>query len=220
LNYEGKVFVYVQAIPESVPSRVKNFVDLSEATTTFRMNHSSKVALERAKNSSLGVVVVALGHTSILREAIARGADDVIALPLCDDPLIQAQRIKEQVLGNLQSSVFFVGENIDGPFSGSSLCGALSVLLDLNLEIDLENGQSQLAKRGFVVLLKDGGTKAYNVDIRRLGAANTRQLPQSQVIGTSSLERKDFTKNPETITNPPAKEIASTISRRLRRFTV
>lgn len=215
------MFVYVQAIPESVPSKAKSFVDLREATTSFRMSHSSKVALERAKNSSSTNNVIALGHSSILREALALGADNVIALPLCDDPLVQAERIKEQMSEDLQSSsIFFVGENLDGPFSGSSLCGVLSALFDISLEFDLKNEQKQLEKNGSVVLVRDDGTRAFNVNIRRLGIANSKELPQSQVIGTNLLERKEPAKNSETIGDRSPKEIASMISRRLRRFTV
>jgi hypothetical protein len=212
-----KVFVYVQAIPESIPSRAKNFVDLKEATIS-RMSHSSKVALARAKDHTNNVV--ALGHSSILREALALGADDVIALPLCDDPLVQAQSIKEQISEDLQSSIFFVGENLDGPFLGSSVCGALSALSDLNLEIDLKSEEGQLVKNGSVVLVRDDGTRAFNVDIRRLGIAYSKEFSQSQAIGTNLLERKEYTKNPETISDRSPKEIASTISRRLRRFAV
>jgi hypothetical protein len=219
---QDKVFVYVQAIPESIPSRTKSFADLKEATTSFRMSHSSKVALAMAKNPSTNNVI-ALGHSSILREALAFRADDVIALPLCDDPLVQAQSIKEQKISeDLQLSILFVGENLDGPFSGSSLCGALSALLDLNFEIDdLKNvEQRQLVKNGSVVLVRDDGTRAFNVNIRRLGIANSKEFPQSKVVGTNLLDRREPAKNPETISDGSPKEIASTISRRLRRFTV
>lgn len=211
----SKTFVYVQAIPESIPSRAKNFGDLKESTA-FRMAHSSKIALERAKQSSSKII--ALGHSSVLREALARGANEIIVLPLCDDPLVQAQGIKDQLSEDVQSSVFVVGENLDGPFSGSALCGALSALFDLGLEFDLGSEKHLAAKNGSVVLVKDDGTRASNIDIRRIDFAQSREIPESQVTGTSSLERRETARTPETIKDQSTREIASTISRRLHRI--
>jgi hypothetical protein len=206
-----KILVYVQAIPMSIPSRAKNFRDLS--SSSLRMSHSSEAALNKAV--SLSRDVVAVGHSSILREAIARGAKEAEPLPLCDDPLAQAESMKN-FLTEPNSVSVLVGEDLDGPFSGAALCGALSSVYDLNFSFDSDWKDET---GGSVVLLKDTGSGAFNIDIRKINYASSKELPDSAFVGNSTLE-KNQPKQPIELSKEQArKEIASTISRKLRRLS-
>ena len=205
-----KILVYVQALPISIPSRAKNFADLSNSN--LRMSHSSKAALDKA--AGLSKNVVALGHSSILREALARGAKEAMPLPLCDDPLTQAESMKN-LLTNLDSFSILVGENLDGPFSGAALCGALSSVYDLyfSFGLDQEDGG------GSVVLVKDSGTRAFNIDIRKIAYASTKEFAESKFVGNSTLEKYERPQPIQLSKEQAPKDIASTVSRKIRRLS-
>lgn len=204
-----KILVYVQAVPISIQSNVRNFSDLS--SSRFRMAHSSKAALNRAK--SLSEEVVAMGHSSILREAIARGATQVFSLPLCDDPLNQAESMKELLQDS--NSVVIIGDNLDGPFSGAALCGALSLVSDRNLLFDSDPKGGEAS----IVLSKDDGIEAFNIDIRRIEEASSKKIQDSSVIGKSALEKIKPNESTEQPREESSEEIASAISRKLRRLS-
>jgi hypothetical protein len=207
-----KLLVYVQAVPISIQSNVKSFSDLSNAR--FKMAHSSKLALDRAKQLSEGEIV-AVGHSSILPEAIARGATRVIPVPLCEDPLKQAESIKE-FLQDSNSSVL-IGENLDGPFTGAALCGALSPVSDQNLFFD-SNSKNDLTASS-IVLLRDNGIEAFHIDIRRIEQAASKRIEDSPMVGRSSIEKIKTKEPPEQQPREESsEEIASLISRKLRRF--
>ncbi|MDH2900867.1 MAG: hypothetical protein PXY39_07825 [archaeon] len=205
-----KILVYVQALPISVPSRAKNFADLSNLN--LRMSHSSKAALDKAVGLSENVV--ALGHSSILREALARGSKEAIPIPLYDDPLAQAESMKN-FLTDLGPFSILVGENLDGPFSGAALCGALSSVYDLtfSFDSDLEDGG------GSVVLVKDSGTKAFNIDIRKIDYASTKEFAESKFVGSIALEKYERAQPIQLSKEQAPKDIASTISRKIRRLS-
>lgn len=207
-----KMLVYVQAVPVSIHSRAKTFEDL--ASSEFRMVHSSKAALHRA--GELADEIVAIGHSSILREAITRGASEVVSVPLCDDPLVQAESLKN-LLTDPSSTSILVGENLDGPFSGAALCGALSLLCDRSLVFDSPlKGEAG----GSIVLLRDSGTESFNVDIRRIDEASSKEIPDSSVSGNSTLEKNQPKQSREQTGEQSPEEIALSVSRKLRRLSL
>ncbi|HKW05266.1 MAG TPA: hypothetical protein VJN71_08215, partial [Nitrososphaerales archaeon] len=81
---DPRIVVYVQAVPSAVLSDGK-FSDLAKGK--FSINHSSKTALDSARRIFPNAKIKAAGYAPVLSEAIARGADLAISLPLCDDPL-------------------------------------------------------------------------------------------------------------------------------------
>ena len=206
-----KILVYVQAVPASISNRAKNFKDLS--SENLRMSHSSKAALDKA--ARMTKEIVALGHSSILREALARGAKEAKPLPLCDDPLTQAESINDFLIEPTSVSIL-VGENLDGPFSGAALCGALASVYDLSLTFDSD---SKNESNGSVVLLKDSGTETFNIDIRTIDYASSKEFPESAVDGNSTLVKNQSLESTELLKEQSPNEIASTISRKLRRLS-
>jgi hypothetical protein len=207
----NKILVYVQAIPTSISDKARNFKDLS--SSSVRMAHSSKVALDQALKISKEVV--ALGHSSILSEALAHGANEAKALPFCDDPVAQAESMQDSVVESNEISIL-VGENLDGPFSGASLCGALSSIYDLRFSFS-SNGED--ASPGSVVLVKDTGTETFNIDIRAIDYATSQKFPESTIVGSSALEKTQRPKTAQLPIELSAKEIATTLSRKLRRLS-
>jgi hypothetical protein len=205
-----RIIAYVQAVPLSISEGIKSFKDISPFN--LRMSHSSKVVLDRALKVS--TEVVALGHSSILSEAIARGAKEAWALPLCDDPVVQAHSMRDFIV-NSDVSIIIVGENLDAPFSGASFCGVLSSIYDLNFSLDSEN----LWKEGSVILVRDSGKEIFNIDVRRIGDAISQKFDDSQIMGTSRLEKIHRTQTTELGLEQSPREISSIISRRLRRLS-
>jgi hypothetical protein len=201
-----EIFVYVQAIPISIPSSAKGFRDL--AGSQFRISHSSKLVLSRA--SGISSWVVAMGHSSVLREALARGATRVIPLPLYDDPVKQTENMKN-FIGD--SALVLIGENLDGPFSGAALAGVLSSLCNLRLLIDSDL-KSDL--KGSIILLRDPGTEAFNIDVRKIPEAS-KEIPVTSVVGNCTLERRSNQIREKPREETP-EDVASNVSRKLRRI--
>lgn len=197
--------VYVQALPTFIPSSAKKFSDLE--TAEFRMSHSSKAALAYAGKYSQEIV--AAGFSPILREAVARGATDVFAMPLCDDPLQQSSFFpKEKV------STVIVGENPDWLFSGMSLAGVLSSKLHFGIRISSET--ESIAPDSVVVVL-DSGEVVSNINIRRIELAQGAPVHPEGGPGSSAVKRLEESKS-EILTGSPD-ETSSAILRRLRRIT-
>lgn len=210
------IYVYVQAIPNVVSGHVKKFADLQSSSNSFRLSHSSKVALAKVTRRE-NFRVVAIGHSSVLREAIVRGANDAIPLPLCDDPLAQAENVFRSLPGPLAEGEvsIVVGENLDGPFSGAALCGALSVVCGQSYAIEPKDGN--LEQRG-IILVKDEGRLAPNVDIRRIAGAFASEIPETNVEGDSGIDAIEAKKS-DIVIGLPVEELATSIARRLRRWS-
>ena len=210
---EGKgILVYAQAVPVIYPSAARAFSDLS--SSQFRMTHSSKTTLAAAQNIAKGTEIVVAGFHSILQEALARGASEVISVPLCSDPLEQAKSLSEMQGYEL----FLVGENPDGPFSGAALCGALSALWNSDLEI-IDGKSASSGRRGKIVLVRDDVSDTPTIDVRRIKAASDQVVPVSAIIGNLSLTRPEQSSKSELVVYDSPRDVALAISRRLRRLT-
>ena len=204
------VLVFVQAVPTHVPG-VDKFSDLSKAA--FSLSHSSKVALNRSKR--IQREFVAIGHSSVLAEALARGATRVFSVPLCDDPFEQAMTFPKD--GHWTNVI--IGENPDGPFTGASLSGALSALWGWNLSLDNSfDKEPKPYLPSFIILVKDDIDRAYNIDVRHISHALEQKIPNSDVKGTLQLLKQQVQPRHETLNADSPKEIATSILRRLRRF--
>ncbi len=209
----SKVLVYVQAIPKAVPQAVKTFPDLSRAR--FVMTQSSKTALARSKAIFPDAEIIAAGYNAVLQEALVRGAERAISLPLFDDPLDQAKSFPVEGY----YSRIIVGENPDGPFTGASLCGALAALRKMNFElIDDHADMRTVRKEGILLVRADEGV-SHNVDIRRIADSMRQKIQPSETSGGSSLVRREQDSKPEMIISGSLEEISSAFSRRLRRLT-
>jgi hypothetical protein len=206
--------VYVQAVPSSVPTSTRGLSELSAAD--LRMAHSSKLALKRAMEWSDNIT--ALGHSSILREALARGASDGLSVPLYDDPLKQAESMREILIVTGESSAVFVGENLEGPFSGASLCGALSAICKRNLYFGPDSDISEEQLSHAILLLRDPGNEAFNIDIRRIDAASKRDFESKGILGNSTVERIARQATNKFLTSETPEQLASVITRKLRRL--
>lgn len=213
MEASAKLLVYVQAIPRALPSGVRKFSDLSRSE--FVLTHSSKTLLANARKLFPLGEIASAGYHAILREALARGADKAISLPLCDDPLDQA---KSFPTGDLYSHIL-VGETIDGPFSGASLCGALAALRKMDLSVIDRSSGSEAAHRNGIFLVRDEG-HPNNIDIRKIGHSLKQTFAVSEVRGNSSLEKGELDSRREIIDTDLAKEIAASFSRRLRRLVI
>jgi hypothetical protein len=209
----NKVLVYVQAVPISVSDKARSFKDF--ASGDFRMSHSSQLALDRALKISNDAV--ALGHSSILCEALARGAKQASSVPLCDDPVIQAESFRDDIRKSESAPLVIVGENLDGPFTGAAFCGALSQIYDLSFSID-DLGIHAPLKKGCVVLVKDPGSEVFNIDIRTINYATARKFDDAKIFGESMIERMQR-QTIEVSSEQSPKEIALMISRKLNRFS-
>ena len=197
--------VYVQAVPSALHDSQKNFSELNES---FRMVHSSQALL--SKMVSMNEEIVAVGYSQILLEALARGASSSISLPLCDDPFVQAESMKEILKDKVR---IFVGENLDGPFSGGALCGAISSLYDLSFGIADDPKQAS----DLVVLVRDNGIGSFNLDVRNIESASKKPIAKSNLIGTSVLRRETRSRSLESHNE---KETADLIARKLRRLSL
>jgi len=170
------------------------------------MSHSSKAALAYANRYSQEIV--AAGFSPILREAVARGARGVFAMPLCDDPLQQLSFFpKEKV------SAVVVGENPDWLFSGMSLAGLLSAKLHFGVRISSE---PEPIKPESVVVVLDSGEAVSSIDIRRIELSQGAPVHPEGVLDSRVLRRLEESRT-EILTGSPD-ETSSAISRRLRRI--
>ncbi|MHB1907258.1 MAG: hypothetical protein ACYCQJ_00140 [Nitrososphaerales archaeon] len=199
------ILAYVQAVPSAIHDSQKNFSELNER---LRMVHSSQALL--ARMVSMDEEIVAVGYSQILLEALARGASSGISLPLCDDPLVQAESMREILKSKIR---IFVGENLDGPFSGAALCGAISSLYDLSLGVVDDPKQSS----DLVVLVRDNGIGAFNLDVRNIEPASKKPIGRSNLIGTSVLRKETRSRSLESHNE---KETSDIIARKLRRLSL
>jgi hypothetical protein len=201
----GKVLVYVQAIPLSIPSSARKFSDLENCD--FRMSHASKVALAAANRSNYDIT--ATGFSPILREAVARGASSVFSMPLCDDPSRQLSFFPK----NERYSRIFVGESLEWIFTGASLAGLLCSKLSFQLQLFSED---VIFGEGAVILVPDSGEAVSGIDIRRIDSSMDAVVNPEGVLGEASFRKLEEVK-PEILTGS-TEENASIISRRLRRI--
>lgn len=208
----SKVLVYVQAVPILGSQKVRRFEEFSKAF--FRISHSSISAFFRSKELFNESMLIVVGYSSVLAHAMTLGASSGVPVSLCDDPLEQALEIKNAIGHPRSIDSIVVGENLDGPFSGASLAGALSVVLDLGLAIEPTDGSL-----GTVVLLKDDGIKSYNMDIRRIDRASSVDFAQSLAIGNVMIEQAEGVHS-QVLRGLPSSEISTSISRKLRRLKV
>ncbi|MFI5420014.1 MAG: hypothetical protein ACHQ1H_03515 [Nitrososphaerales archaeon] len=177
------------------------------------MSHSSRAALAFA--ISLGFPqILAVGFSPVLQEALARGATDVKAIPLCDDPLEQASFFPEEDFLHIM-----IGENPDWVFTGASLAGVLmeSKKMVLNV-VPLEGGpeENQLSKDS-VILVWDTGEHVGDLDIRRIKYSTTATVDPEKVLGSSTFSKQEEKKT-ENLGGTPS-EISSFLSKKLRRLS-
>ncbi|MGI0091926.1 MAG: hypothetical protein ACREBS_09470 [Nitrososphaerales archaeon] len=208
---DRQILVYVQALPVSIPGWARKFQDLE--SSEFRMSHSSRVALAFA--SALGFhEIVAAGFPPVLREALARGATSCMSIPLCDDPLEQASFFRKGVESFYH---VIVGENPDWVFTGASLAGVLAESHKLRFQL-FQEGDSLYFKESSIILVKDPGEASQNIDVRRIKSSSEKDVNHEDVLGNSTFSKQEPRKN-ELISGDP-KEIASFLSRRIRRLVV
>ena len=200
--------MYVQALPTSVPPTAKNFKDIEGSD--FRMSHSSRAALAFAKILDFHEIV-AIGFPPILREAIARGATSYKTMPLCDDPLEQASFFPKESFSHV-----LIGENPEWVFTGASLAGVISESRKLRFRL-FRDGQSVDFPESSVILVKDSGESTQPVDIRRIKSSFDISLNPEGVLGGSTWVKREPKRN-ESLTGDN-QEIASVLSRRIRRMT-
>ena len=207
------VLVYVQAVPKTVPSNAREFSDLSRSD--FVLTHSSKSALAKVGRVFPNAKVTAAGYHSILYEALARGAEKAISLPLCDDPLDQARSFPS----NEPYPYILVGENPDGIFTGASLCGALSALRKMDFAI-MDFAESTVVQGEGVYLVRDDERATHNIDTRLINGALKQVVTPLKALGVSSLGKREQEPNSETLNSESPEEISSSFSRSLRRIVV
>jgi hypothetical protein len=204
---DRQLLVYVQALPSSIGHGVRNFKDLEGAE--FRLSHSSKTALSFA--ASLGFhEIVAAGYAPVLNEAIARGATSVASLPLCDDPVKQAQFFPEEEFTHV-----LIGENLDWIFSGASLLGVFAHKRNMKAVLSTHYNVGEFP-RPSIILVKDPGENAGTIDVRKIKSAMEVNLNSEAIIGDVSFQTFEAAKT-ESISGAPS-EIASSLSRKIRRF--
>jgi hypothetical protein len=207
---DPRILVYVQAVPNAILSDGK-FSDLAKGT--FSIGHSSKTALDSVRRIFPNAKIKAAGYPPVLSEAMARGADLAISLPLCDDPLEQARSFPAEPYNYI-----IIGENFEGPFSGSVLCGALASLRKMDLTFLSADADS--FQRGGVVLVADNLMAPTSIDIRRINFATNQVFAPAEVRGKSLIEKPKSIARPEKFESSSPSEIAAYFSRRLRRFAV
>ncbi len=110
-----------------------------------------------------------------------------------------------------------VGENLDGPFSGASLCGAISGLCDFGFRLYSDLKAQNVSNS--TILVRDDGDGAFNIDIRRIDQAASSAISESSIMGSVSLE-KNQKSAAETVKDQSPREISSMLSRKLRRLTL
>ncbi len=203
-----QLLVYVQALPVSVPNSARKFTDLENCE--FKMSHSSKAALVFA--GGLGFhEIVAVGFSPVLREALARGATSCYSVPLCEDPVEQASFFPKE-----NFSHYIIGENCDWVFSGSSLAGVLSESRKLRFCLFMDGTSLDFAESS-VILVKDSGESSQSIDIRRIKRSFETSVNPEGLLGDSKLTKRETQKS-EFLTGD-ASEIASVLTRRIRRIT-
>jgi hypothetical protein len=212
----------VQAVPAFIPSGAKKFSDLE--ASDYRMTESSKAALSLAVSVKSERDVVAIGFPPVLREALVRGATNVVSVPLCDDPLEQSGFVLNAISAKestLETSLV-LGENSEWVFSGASLAGALAQRLKLKVRL-LRNLDAQLNDdlvNGSVVIVSDSlvGDRGLvgNVDVRRISLSFAHAVNPEGVLGDSTLLRQEPS-HPEIISGDSS-EISSALVRKLRRI--
>ncbi|MDG6923741.1 MAG: hypothetical protein JRN67_10670 [Nitrososphaerota archaeon] len=203
-----QILVYVQALPVSTPTSAKKFQDLE--VCEFRMSQSSKSALALARKLGFHEIM-AVGFSSILREAVARGATSCHSVPLCDDPLEQASFFPKE-----QFSHLVIAENSDWVFTGSSLAGILSESLKMHLRV-FTQGNSLAFPESSIILVKDSGVNSESMDVRRIRNSFDVPVDPEGVLGSSSLTRREIGKS--ELLSGDTSEIASVLARKLKRLT-
>ena len=202
-----RVLVYVQAMPVVVPHSIKKFQDLG--MSEFSISHSSKVALSAAK--SLGFhEIVALGFPPVLQESLARGATSWVSMPLCDDPLEQASFFPKNTIFPI-----IIGENSDWVFTGASLAGVLAESRACNLLLLEKDAYTELSDNS-IVLVRDSGRNAGNIDVRRIKTSADEELNSQSVLGNSTLSRIEGKKT-EPISGDED-QLVSLLTRKLNRI--
>lgn len=209
----GSIAVYVQALPlalaDSQPKN-GNFGDLLQGAS-FVLSHSSKVALSVSTKSG-NHDVVAIGQNSVLHEALARGATSAISVPLFDTALAQERSFPDQ-----QFSTIVVPENLDGPFSGASLAGAIAFHRGLSFFV-LEDPNSRLAENS-VVLVRDN-LKPDAIDIRRINGATNVKIKVEPAIGELEVSKQSQDAKKREEISGDDRSVSSTIARHLRRSII
>jgi len=176
------------------------------------MSHSSKAALTFA--GSLGISqIVAIGFSPILQEALARGATDIVAVPLCADPFEQASFFPHE-----NFSYIILGENPDWKFSGASICGILAESRKIGLEICKPGSMNNVQdfSDNSLILVLDSGESSSSIDVRRIKYSTSANVNPEGVLGDSVFSKLED-KRTEKIAGTPS-DITSTISRKLRRL--
>jgi hypothetical protein len=207
------IAVYVQALPVTLSdfqSKQGKFGDQLQGAS-FKLSHSSKIALSVATRSG-SHDITAIGHTSVLHEALARGATSVVPVPLFDNPLAQAKSFPAS-----RFSSIIIPENLDGPFSGASLSGAISFLRGMSFTV-LENTNSRLAE-DCVILVKDD-LKPDAIDIRRIYGATNVKLRDEAVIGELEVSKHSQDSKKREEIRGDSETVSNLIRRRLRRSLV
>ena len=203
----NRLLVYVQAVPNMIPSSAKSLKDL--AGVKFKMSHSSKTALAIA--SSIGSKeIVAAGFGPVLSEAVARGASSTVPVPLIDDPLRQAESIPKESFTHI-----LVGESADWFFSGASLAGILARSRGMGVGL-FETGQTIHFKPGSIIVVRDDGDSLANIDIRRINDSITANQDSKEMSGVLTFSKLEESRTELVMGNP--REVSSGINRKLRRL--
>jgi len=203
-----QLLIYVQALPISVPTSARQFLDL--AGSEYRMSQSSKAALAFA--STLGFhEIVAVGFSPVLREALARGATSCKSVPLCDDPLEQSSFFPKEHFSHI-----LIGENPDWVFTGSSLAGVLSESRKMQFCFFKDGDSIDFPERS-VILVKDSGESPSTIDIRRIKSSFEASVNPEGLLGNSTLSKREV-KRGETVSGD-ASEISTILARRIKRMT-
>ncbi|MGA2875994.1 MAG: hypothetical protein ABSE82_10720 [Nitrososphaerales archaeon] len=203
-----QLLIYVQALPISVPTSARQFLDLE--SSEYRMSQSSKAALAFA--STLGFhEIVAVGFSPVLREALARGATSCKSVPLCDDPLEQSSFFPKEHFSHI-----LIGENPDWVFTGSSLAGVLSESRKMQFCFFKDGDSIDFPERS-VILVKDSGESPSTIDIRRIKSSFEASVNPEGLLGNSTLSKREV-KRGETVSGD-ASEISTILARRIKRMT-
>lgn len=203
-----ELLVYVQALPISVPTSARKFLDLEHCE--FRLSQSSKGALAFASKLPFHEIVAA-GFSPVLREALARGATSCRSMPLCADPLEQSSFFPKEDFSHI-----VIGESSDWIFTGSSLAGVLSESRKMRFRL-FEDGDSFDFPESSVILLKDSGESTSNIDLRRIKSSFEVGVNPEGLLGDCSISKREARKS-ESVSGEP-EEIAPSLTRRIKRIT-
>lgn len=209
----GSIAAYVQALPVTLAdsqSQKGKFGDMLLGAS-FVLSHSSKVALSVAKRIG-GHDVIAIGHSSVLHEALARGATSAISVPLFDNPLAQARSFPP----DQRFSTIVIPENLDGWFSGAALAGAIAVYRELNFSV-LEDSHFT---ENCVILVRDN-SRPDAIDIRRInGATNVEIKDEEPAIGELEVSKSSQDAKRREEISGDEKSVSNAIARRIRRSII